>query len=319
MREIKILPVTVGEAIRPEATEGRSAGSFFCHALAENGIEPQDGDVLVVSSKVVAFFEEGLVRLEDVRASWKARFLGRAFGRDPQKLQILMETGKVLAVVPMGKVLSIPTFRRMMIERTPNPDAMLAGYGTINRSTFVVRAHAAYLDEAGIDYTNSPEGYVTVLPRDPCATARKVRRELRKQFGKDVAVIITDTVTCVGRVGSQDLAIGYAGIDPITRQTFSDDLFGVPRSGGIDIVIDSIAGMAGLVMGQTTERTPAVLVRGLDCVPERETDIEDGMRVLEYPPGVVWRAAMYVILATAWFRLVNVLTFRRWPRRTRAV
>jgi len=319
MREITISPITTDETIRPEITTGRTAGSFFCDVLIENGLAPQDGDVLVASSKVVSFFEGGLIRLEDVRPSRKARILGRAFGRDPKKLQVLMETGKVFLVIPMGGFLRISSLRQMLIDRTPNEKAMLAGYGGINRFTFLVRTHAAYLDEAGIDHTNSPEGLISVLPRDPCATARAIRAELRERFGVDVAIIITDTVTCIGRVGSQDVAIGYAGIDPTTRQTFSDDLFGVPRSGGIDIVIDSIAGMAGLVMGQTTERTPAALVRGVDYAPEREKDAGRGMDVLAYPPDAVWRAAVRVILATARFRLVNLLTFQRWPKRTRSV
>jgi coenzyme F420-0:L-glutamate ligase/coenzyme F420-1:gamma-L-glutamate ligase len=287
--------------------------------LIENGLEAQDGDVLVASSKVVSFFEGGLIRLDEVRPSWKARFIAAAFRRDPRKLQILMETGRVVLVLPMRRVLRIPGVRRMMLERTRNPEAMLEGYGTVNRFTFVIRAHATYLDEAGIDHTNSPEGYISVLPRDPCATARKIREDVRNRHGVDVAVIITDTVTCVGRLGSQDVAIGYAGIDPITRETFSNDLFGVPRSGGIDVVIDSLAGIAGLVMGQTTERTPAVLVRGVEYAPEREEDVGRGMDLLGYPAGAVWRIALYAIAATAWFRLVSLLSLRRWPRRTRSV
>jgi len=318
MPEIIVSPVTVPEAIRPEETNGQSAGSFFCDALTDNGLEPRDGDILVVSSKVASFFDGGLIRLEDVRPSRKARLAAAAFGKDPRKLQILMETGKVLLVLPMARVLRIPSVRRMMIDRTPNPDAMLRGYGSVNRFTFVVRAHAAYLDEAGIDHTNSPDGYVSVLPRDPCAMARGIRDEAAARFGAEVAVIVTDTVTCVGRLGSQDLAIGYAGIDPTTRETFSDDLFGVPRSGGLDVVVDSIAGFAGLVMGQTIERTPAVLMRGVSYAPERNEDAGQGLGVLEYPPGALWRIAIAALAATAWFRLVSLLSFQRWPKRTRS-
>ncbi len=319
MSEITVKPIIVNRTIGPEEARDRTAGDAVAEALIENGITPRPGDILVVSSKVVSFFEGGLIRLEDVTPSWKARFLGRAFGKDPRKLQLLMETGKVLLVVPMKRILSIPSIRAMMIERSANPEAMLDGYSRINNFTFVVGAHAAYLDEAGIDHTNSPDGYVTALPSDPCEVARRIRGELRERFGADAAVIITDTVTCVGRLGSQDIAIGFSGIDPITRATFSDDLFGVPRSGGIDVVIDSIAGLAGLVMGQTVERTPAVLVRGLPHAPQRDEDVERGMGILGYPPEAQWRMALYAVAATAWFKLVNLFTFRRWPKRTRSV
>jgi coenzyme F420-0:L-glutamate ligase/coenzyme F420-1:gamma-L-glutamate ligase len=318
MHAITISPVAVPKAVVPEATVGRTAGDFFCDALSRNGHEPQSGDVLVVSSKVVSFFEGGLIRLDEVRPSRKARLLGRVFGKDARKLQLLMQTGKVLIVLPLRAILRIPGIRRMMIERSPNPKAMLAGYASTNRFTLVVRAHAAYLDEAGIDHTNSPEEYVTVLPPDPCAEARKIRRAIAERYGAEVAVIVTDTVTCIGRLGSQDIAIGYAGIDPTTRDTFSDDLFGTPRSGGIDLVIDSMAGIAGLVMGQTTELTPAVLIRGFEFPQERAEDAERGIESLGYPPGATWRIVLYTLAVTASFKLVSLLSFQRWPRKTRA-
>jgi len=312
--EVRFIPLTVGETIRPEDSSGRSAGSFFGDLITERGIELDDKDILVLSSKVTSFFEGGQVRLDEVRPSRKARILGRVFNKDPRKVQLIIETGRVMVVVPMKWFMRIPGLRRMMERRSANPEAMLAGFERTNNYEFVVRAHAAYLDDAGIDYCNLPEGFVSVLPDDPCATAGKIRAEIIGRFGKDVAVIITDTVASIGRVGSQDVAIGYSGIDPVTRVTFSDDLFGVPRSGGIDILVDSIAGMAGLVMGQTTERTPAVVVRGVEYLPEPED--EDGMAALAYPPGAEWRMALYTVLATLWFRLVDLITFQRRPKRS---
>ena len=95
---------------------------------------------------------------------------------------------------------------------------------------------------------------------------------------------------------------------------FSDDLFGIPRSGGIDILIDSIAGMAGLVMGQTTERRPAVLVRGLDYASERDDDAP-GMGAVAMPAGSEWRITLYTVLATLRFRLGSLLALQRNPTR----
>jgi len=312
--EVRFIPLSVEETIRPEDGSGRTAGSFFVDLIDDRGIELSDKDILVLSSKVVALLDGAQVRLDDVRPSRKARILGRVFNKDPRKVQLIIETGGVLFVVPMKWIIRIPSVRRMMERRSANPAAMLAGFEGTNNYEFVVSAHAAYLDDAGIDYCNLPEGFVSLLPPDPCATAARIRSEIMERFGKDIAVIITDTVASVGRVGSQDVAIGYAGIDPVTRVTFSDDLFGIPRSGGVDILVDSIAGMAGLVMGQTTEKTPAVLVRGVEYLPEPED--EEGMAALAYPPGAQWRMAVYMIVATVWFRLVNLITFQRWPRRS---
>jgi len=311
---IEFIPLNVADAVRPEDALGRTAGSFLLELVEENGIELRNKDVLVVSSKVATIFEGGQVRLDDVVPSRKARMIGRAFRRDPRKVQLVLEQGDVFLVVPMKQIIRIPSLRRMMEKRSANPEAMLRGFERTNSSTFVVHKHAAYLDEAGIDHTNSPDGFVTVLPEDACATARRIREAVRQAAGREIAVIVTDTVTCVGRLGSQDLAIGYSGIDPITRVTFSDDLFGTPRGGGIDIVVDSIAGMAGLLMGQTTERRPAIVVRGLDYAPERNDD-GAGMDVVAMPAGSEWPIAFRTIAATLRFRLASLLAFQRTPRR----
>jgi len=314
-RTVQLYPLTVGHAVRPEEASGRTVGGFVDGLLAEAGIEPKDRDVLVVSSKIASFFESGcMVRLGDVVPSRKARVIGRLFGKDPRKVQLVLEQGSVFLVIPIKRILLMSSVRRMLDSRSANPEAMHKGFAGINGYTFVVRNHATYLDEAGIDHTNSPDDYVSLLPRDPCETARRIREELRERRRVDVAVIVSDTVTSVGRLGSQDMAIGYAGIDPITRVHFSDDLFGIPRGGGIDIVIDSIAGMAGLLMGQTTERRPAVLVRGLDCAPERD-DEDGGMAVVAMPPGSLGRIAVHAVLATAWFKLCSLLALQRTPRR----
>lgn len=315
---IEFIPLTVADAIHPERTSDRTTGQFFLKLIEDAGIKPRDADVLVVSSKVASFFEAGcIVRLADVVPSRKARVIGRLFGKDPRKVQLVLEQGSIFLVIPMKQIVRIPSIRRMLEKRSANPDAMRRGYEEINNYPFVVRNHAVYLDEAGIDHTNSPDEFVSLLPRDPCETTRGIRQEIFERCGVDVAVIMTDTITCVGRVGSQDMAIGYAGIDPITRVTFSDDLFGTPRSGGIDIVIDSIAGMAGLVMGQTTERRPAVLVRGLDYAPERGDDVS-GMAAVAMPAGSEWRITLYTILATLRLRLGELLAFQRDPKRPEA-
>ena len=315
--EVCVSPLPVERVLSPEDTEGRSAGDFFADLIEARGIELKDKDILAVSSKVAGFFEGTLIRLEDVRPTWKAKVLGRVFGKDPHKVQLIMESGRVMAVIPLRQISRIPSVWRMMETRSPNPEAMRRGFEQTNNYVFIVRKHACYLDEAGIDHTNSPEEYVSILPDDACETAAGIRATLMERFGCDVAVIVTDTATSLGRIGSQDIAIGYSGIDPITRKTFSDDLFGAARSGGLDIVIDSVSGIAGLVMGQTTEKTPAVLIRGVHYLPERTDEPLTGMAALAYPPDSELRMGFYTVWATLRFMLANLLTFQRWPKERR--
>jgi len=312
-REIRLFPVTVRDAIRPEDVAEQKSGEYVAHMLSASGVRVEDGDVVAISSKVASFLDGGLIRLEDVLPTRKARILGRLFRRDPRKVQLVLEQGRVFLVIPMRRIVRVPAMRRMLDRRTTDPETMFNGYSVNNAYTFVVKKHAVYLDEAGIDHTNSPEGYVTLLPDDPCRLAADIRQGIREALGADVAVILTDTATSIGRLGSQDVAIGYAGIDPVTRETFSADLFGVPRAGGIDLVIDSIAGMAGLIMGQTIERTPAVVVRGLTYAPERSDELP-GMQAVSWPPGTEWKFAVLTILSTLKLWVGNLIACQ--PRTT---
>ena len=314
--EIRFLPVTVPNVIRPEDVEGVQSGAYIAQILDAAGMTVQHNDVVAISSKVASFLDSGLVRLEDVAPTRKARILGRLFQRDPRKVQLVLEQGKIFLVVPMKRIIRIPALRKMMERRCGDPEVMINGYEVNNAFTFIVKKHAGYLDEAGIDHTNSPEEYVSLLPEDPCRLAAEIREGIRRHFDADVAVILTDTVTCVGRLGSQDLAIGYAGIDPVTRETFNPDLFGIPRSGGIDLVIDSIAGMAGLVMGQTIERTPIVIVRGLAYVPERPDELP-GMEAVALPAGTEWKFALLIILSTLKLWLGSLLAFQPRTKKSR--
>ncbi len=315
---VTLTPLRTEILVQPETVKGKTAGSYFVDLLESNGITPRDKDILVASSKVTTSFEGGMFRLDSIVPGRKARILGRVFGKDPKKVQVILETGKVQLVLPMKRITALPALWKWLAASSANPEAMRRGFSGNNRYVFVVNAHAVFLDDAGIDYSNAPEGYVTVLPPDPCATAARIRSAIFDRFGVDVAVIITDTATTVGRIGSHDVAIGYSGIDPVTRQMFSDDLFGTPRSGGIDLLIDSIAGMAGLVMGQTTEMTPAAWVRGMNYLPETTSSAERGMSLVAYPRGTLWRMAVLAVLSTGVFKLVNGLTFQRWPKRTRS-
>ena len=315
-REIRFIPVTVGNAIRPEDVEGAQSGDYIAQLLTEAGVEVQDQDVVAISSKVAAFLDGGLVRLADVKPTRKAKVLGNFFHRDPRKVQLVLEQGKIFLVVPMKRIIRVPALRKMMDRRTSDPEVMVKGYEINNAFTFIVRKHAVYLDEAGIDHTNSPDEYVTVLPEDPCRLSSEIREGLRQRFGADVAVILTDTVTSVGRLGSQDVAIGYAGIDPVTRQTFDRDLFGIPRSGGMDLVIDSLAGMAGLVMGQTIEKTPIVIIRGLSYQRERPDELP-GMEAVSWPAGSEWKFAMLTILSTMKLWIANLIAFQPRTKKSR--
>lgn len=118
------------------------------------------------------------------------------------------------------------------------------------------------LAAAGVDSSNTPEGFVLLLPVDPDASARHICSALRERFGVSVGVVISDTLGRPWRQGQTDVAIGAAGIRVL------DDLRGTTDAGGrrLDVTVaasaDEIAGAADLVKGKATGM-PVAVVRGL--------------------------------------------------------
>ena len=116
---------------------------------------------------------------------------------------------------------------------------------------------------SGVDLSNVPEGYATLLPVDPDRSARRIRDGLRARAGCEVAVIVSDTFGRAWRRGLTDVAIGCAGIAAIVDLRGTTDTQGRELHATEVAVVDELAGAAELVMGKATGICAAV-IRGVD-------------------------------------------------------
>ena len=116
---------------------------------------------------------------------------------------------------------------------------------------------------AGVDRSNVPDGYVTLLPTDADRSARRIRDGLRAAFGVEVGVIVSDTFGRPWRNGVVDVAIGCAGIAALVDLRGSTDALGRPLDVTEVAVADEIAAAAELVMGKA-RAVPVAVVRGVD-------------------------------------------------------
>jgi coenzyme F420-0:L-glutamate ligase / coenzyme F420-1:gamma-L-glutamate ligase len=129
--------------------------------------------------------------------------------------------------------------------------------------TAIVRTHLGLvMAAAGIDASNTRPDTVVLLPRDPDASARRLREDLGRRTGRNVAVLITDTAGRAWRTGQTDLAVGAAGLDPLHDYAGRTDPHGNELSVTAPAVADELAGAADLVK-RKLDRRPAALVRGL--------------------------------------------------------
>lgn len=181
---------------------------------------------------------------------------------------VVVVTSKIVSKAE-GRILPESERDQALVDETID---FVATKQTPRGTTQIVRTrHGIVLAAAGIDASNAPEGRILLLPRDPDASARRLRAGIRASTGSRIGVIITDTLGRPWRDGLTDCAIGVAGV------TVIDDLRGRPDAGGrpmeatVIAIADEIAAAADLVKGKTTG-IPVAVVRGM---AEHVTD-DDG-------------------------------------------
>src|SRR5207253_2771010 len=196
------------------------------------------GDILVVAQKIVSKAEGALVRLASVKASPEARALAARLKKDPRAVEVVLRES-----------------RRMV------------------RSDHVLIAetrHGFVCANAGVDHSNVPENdVVTLLPRNPDQSARKLAAALRKRTGKRVAVIISDTFGRPWRLGLTNVAIGASGVPVLRDLRGTRDRDGKSLTATVLAVADDLAAAAGLLMGKS-EGSPVILIRGYRYKPSSE-------------------------------------------------
>jgi coenzyme F420-0:L-glutamate ligase/coenzyme F420-1:gamma-L-glutamate ligase len=137
--------------------------------------------------------------------------------------------------------------------------------------TWIVATHHGFvMAAAGIDASNVDSGHLALLPKDPDASARSLRAALLERYGRDVAVVISDTMGRPWRTGLVDVALGVAGIAPIRDHRGEVDPYGNELQLTLTAVADELAAAADLVKGKLA-RVPVAVVRGfLDRAPAQD-------------------------------------------------
>jgi coenzyme F420-0:L-glutamate ligase/coenzyme F420-1:gamma-L-glutamate ligase len=139
--------------------------------------------------------------------------------------------------------------------------------------------HGFVCASAGVDRSNAPgEGWLVLLPRDPDASAARIRDGLAARFGVAPAVIVSDSFGRAWRQGTTDVAIGLAGMRPLLDLRGTRDARGHELRSTVVAVADELAGAAELVLGKA-RGVPAALVRGYAPPPG-----EGSARELVMPP-----------------------------------
>jgi coenzyme F420-0:L-glutamate ligase / coenzyme F420-1:gamma-L-glutamate ligase len=226
-REIRLIPIIVEN----EFHSGDDVADTLLEALQHNGHQLQPGDILVIKHKIISKAEGQLIDLATITPSSESVSWARQYALDPRVIEIALRES------------------RSVIRRQ-------------NGALITETRHGFLCANSGIDVSNIDGGrHALLLPEDPDRSARHIHRQLKKQTGIAVPVIITDSFGRPWREGLTEFAIGIAGMKPLRDDRGRTDPHGYKLKASVEAIADELACAAGLVCGKLN-RAPACIVRG---------------------------------------------------------
>lgn len=227
-----------------EARAGDNPAQLVIDGLKHSNIELQDGDVLVVTHKLVSKAEDRILDLRNVTPSAFAERLALRYDKDPRQMEVVLRESTRIVRMDRG----------VIIAETP---------------------HGFICANAGVDASNAPDSnWVVLLPINPDETARQIRSAVQEASGAQIGVIITDSFGRPWRAGIVNIAIGVAGMSPFNDYRGEYDEHGYELRATVIAVADEIASAAELIMGKLARR-PVAIIRGYDYVQSEDASGND--------------------------------------------
>ena len=220
----------------PEVAEGDNIGDLITDAIERDALGFCEGDIYVVTQKIVSKAEGMTVPLASVVPCSEALSISLKTGKDPRLVQLILNQSK--GIVRLDE----------------------------ERGVLIMETHHGFIcANAGIDASNVPgEDTVTLLPRDSDASAKEIHQRLSGVIPvKHFSVVISDTFGRPWREGHLNFAVGSYGIAPINDYRDTIDAVGKPLNVTMVATVDIVAAAADLVSGKATN-TPVSIIRGLD-------------------------------------------------------
>jgi coenzyme F420-0:L-glutamate ligase / coenzyme F420-1:gamma-L-glutamate ligase len=237
-KELRIIPITgIGE-IAP----GTNLGLIIFEAMQAQQLVLQQGDILVITQKIVSKAEGNIVNLDEIRASEFARSVALESKKDAPYIEVVLRESRRIVRMDHG----------VLIAETK---------------------HGFICANAGVDESNvNGAREITLLPVDPDYSAQQLRTRLQQLSGEgaafDIAVIISDTWGRPWRTGQVNMAIGVAGMEALVDYRGQRDPYGYELHASVLAVADELASAAELVMGKV-DRIPVALIRGYSYNPRK--------------------------------------------------
>ena len=216
----------------PDIQRGDNLGNLIVAKLKDQREQFQQGDITVVTQKIVSKAEGRMIALSGVNPSPFAALVAKETGKDPRHVEVILRESRKIVKMKAGH----------LITETK---------------------HGFVCANSGVDASNveKRKTTLTLLPVNPDASANRIRKTIRKLTGKSIPVIITDTFGRAWRMGHVNFAVGVSGMKPVLDYRGTRDMYGHVLNVTEMAVADELAGAAELVMNKA-DRIPVALVRG---------------------------------------------------------
>ena len=219
----------------PLINPGDNLSSIILDSIEANDITIDDGDVILLAQKIISKSENRFKNLSEINPSEKALKLGKSLDRDPAFIQLILdESNEILST---------------------------------EKNVIIVEHKLGYINiNAGIDRSNISKNndLVLLLPENPKKSANDIQTEINTQIGKNISVIITDSMTRPYRSGVTNFAIASSNIQSLIDLKGEEDIFGNTLHATEIAIADELAAAAGLLMGQGNDMKPVVIIKGFD-------------------------------------------------------
>jgi len=221
----------------PLIQPGQALPELIEQALQKKKIKLENGDILVITQKIVSKAEGRLVNLSTVIPSTKANKLAKKTKKDARLVELVLSESK--AVI------------------------------RAKENTLIVEHKLGFIcANAGIDHSNvkgdwgEGEDWYLLLPADPDASCKEIRSFFKKETGIDIGIMIIDSHGRAWRKGTVGISIGVSGVPGIVDMRGKEDIFKYHLKITQIAAADELAASASLLMGQADEMIPIVHVHG---------------------------------------------------------
>lgn len=238
----------------PLVVEGDDISTLILSSLKKQNIPLAGGDILLIAETLISKAEGSYLDLTKINPSPEVIELAEKCKKEPELVEaIINESKEIIAIGP-----------NCIISETK---------------------HGFVCANAGIDESNVENGLATPLPKNPDKSAQLIRESLKNENYKNIGIIITDTQGRAFRNGAVGVSVGCSGISPLWKRMGEKDLYGRKLQTTEIAIADELAASASLLMGQSNEGIPVVLIKGFldfDKLKNEESTIKPLLRKKEF-------------------------------------